>query len=94
MTIYSQNEDMVQAMVSELKAKLSAYLAKVRQGETVLVCERKTPIARIVPYEGEPEDLLIERASLPGSELIDVPSVRLLKPLDPIRLLRDDRDSR
>ncbi len=85
---------MARATVSELKAKLSAYLAKVREGETVVVCERKTPIARIVPYEGEPENLLIERASLPGSELIDVPSVRLLKPLDPSSLLRDDRDSR
>ena len=77
---------MARATVSELKAKLSAYLAKVREGETVVVCERKTPIARIVPYEGEPENLLIERASLPGSELIDVPSVRLLKPLDPEQL--------
>ena len=84
----------MRAMVSELKAKLSAYLARVREGETVVVYKRKNPIARIVPCEGQPEDPLLERASLSGRELIDVPPVRLLKLLDPSRLLRDDRDSR
>ncbi|MBI2838543.1 MAG: type II toxin-antitoxin system prevent-host-death family antitoxin [Acidobacteria bacterium] len=37
------------AAVAELKASLSHYLAKVRAGEEVLVTDRGTPIARIVP---------------------------------------------
>ena len=40
------------AKVSELKAKLSGYLAKVRRGATVTVCDRQTPIAQLVPVAG------------------------------------------
>lgn len=39
---------MRRAKVSELKARLSSYLADVRGGESVLVCDRNTPIARLV----------------------------------------------
>ena len=37
------------ANVSSLKARLSAYLQAVRDGEEVLVCDRNKPVARIVP---------------------------------------------
>lgn len=37
------------AQVSELKAGLSAYLAQVKRGEEVLVTERGTAIAKLVP---------------------------------------------
>ncbi len=42
--------------VAELKARLSEYLRAVRRGHPVTVCERDTPIARLVPYQpgGEP----------------------------------------
>ena len=39
------------AQVSELKAGLSAYLARVKRGEEIVVTERGQPIARIVPLE-------------------------------------------
>jgi prevent-host-death family protein len=35
--------------VAELKSRLSAYLNEVRTGEEILVRDRQTPIARIVP---------------------------------------------
>jgi prevent-host-death family protein len=35
--------------ISRLKARLSAYLQAVRDGEEVLVCDRNKPVARIVP---------------------------------------------
>jgi prevent-host-death family protein len=35
--------------IRELKASLSRYLGKVKEGETVVVTERGKPIARIVP---------------------------------------------
>jgi antitoxin (DNA-binding transcriptional repressor) of toxin-antitoxin stability system len=38
---------MEKATISELKNRLSAYLQKVRAGETVLVLDRDRPIARI-----------------------------------------------
>lgn len=35
--------------IRDLKAKLSAHIQLVRDGEEVLVCERNKPVARIVP---------------------------------------------
>jgi prevent-host-death family protein len=35
--------------ISELKAKLSAHIQLVKDGEEVLVCDRNKPVARIVP---------------------------------------------
>lgn len=40
---------MAVAGIADLKARLSEYLAKVRAGEEVLVTDRGTPIARIMP---------------------------------------------
>jgi prevent-host-death family protein len=37
------------AAISELKAKLSEYIARVKRGEEVLVTERGRPVARLVP---------------------------------------------
>jgi prevent-host-death family protein len=39
------------AQVSQLKARLSEYLRAVRQGGEVVVMDRRTPVARIVPCE-------------------------------------------
>lgn len=41
------------ASISELKARLSAYLDAVREGEELLVTDRGRPIARIGPVPGE-----------------------------------------
>jgi prevent-host-death family protein len=35
--------------ISDLKARLSAHIQFVRDGEEVLVCDRNKPVARIVP---------------------------------------------
>ena len=35
--------------IAELKARLSEYLRAVRRGETILVLDRDTPVAEIVP---------------------------------------------
>jgi antitoxin (DNA-binding transcriptional repressor) of toxin-antitoxin stability system len=43
------NGVMKSAMISELRDSLSKYLARVRKGETVIVYDRDTPIARIEP---------------------------------------------
>ena len=48
------------AKVSELKASLSKYLARVKAGEEVVVTERGKPIAKLVPLPFE-EDSPVER---------------------------------
>jgi prevent-host-death family protein len=45
--------------VSVLKAKLSEYLRSVRQGQAVLVCDRDTPVARLVPYRSAGQTLSV-----------------------------------
>ncbi len=37
------------AKISELKAKLSAHIEYVKRGEEVLILDRNTPVARLVP---------------------------------------------
>jgi prevent-host-death family protein len=39
--------------IAELKARLSAHIQHVREGEEVLVCERNRPVARIIPCREE-----------------------------------------
>ena len=43
---------MRQAKVSDLKNQLSRYLDYVRHGETVLVLDRKIPVAELKPITG------------------------------------------
>ena len=44
---------MVRTSISELKARLSAFLDIVRQGGDILITDRGRPIARLVPVEGD-----------------------------------------
>ena len=58
MTIYSHLMVMARSKpksvrIADLKARLSAYLRRVRSGETITVLDRDTPIARLVPLAGE-----------------------------------------
>jgi prevent-host-death family protein len=85
---------MKRVKVSELKAKLSGYLAAVRAGETVVVCDRNTPIAQLVPLEKEADDFVIEEPILPRSALQHLPVPRVRRKVDVVAMLRQDRDQR
>lgn len=79
--------------MSELKARLSAYLAAVRGGETVIVCDRSTPIAQLVPYD-DVQSFRVEEPRHARYDLHDLPRVRLRRRVDVVRLLRESRDQR
>ena len=85
---------MKSAKISELKARLSEYLACVRRGETVVVCDRNTPIARLVPYDDRSAELRIEGPTLPRRELKKIRGVRPRVAVDVVGLLRESRDQR
>lgn len=59
---------MKSATISELKNRLSAYLAMVRAGEPVLVLDRDIPVAIIqkvaASADSDPRALKLERAGL------------------------------
>ncbi|MGH6717718.1 MAG: type II toxin-antitoxin system Phd/YefM family antitoxin [Alphaproteobacteria bacterium] len=85
---------MKETNVSGLKARLSEYLAAVRNGETVVVHDRRTPIARLVPVGENPEELNIIEPSRPIAALAKIKAPRLRRRIDVVRLLRESRDQR
>jgi prevent-host-death family protein len=76
--------------IAELKARLSEYLRSVRNGRTLTVLDRDTPIARIVPYA--PQPLEIRKATRRLRDL-KLPS-KLAKRTDSVAILVDDRRRR
>ncbi len=54
--------------ISDLKARLSAHIQLVKDGEEVLVCDRHKPVARIVPCRltdhSDQERRLVARGAL------------------------------
>ena len=52
--IATQNETMISSNINEIKTHFSSFLAKVSNGETVLVCKRNVPIAEIKPIAALP----------------------------------------
>lgn len=67
--------------IAELKAHLSGYLRTVKKGETLLVMERDTPVARLVPA-ADPRGGLVTRP--PTRDLASVK--RMLQRLRPLEL--------
>ena len=67
--------------IADLKARLSAHIQYVRDGEEVLVCDRNQPVARIVPCRledhADQEKQLIARGVL-------TPPLRKRRPSDPL----------
>ncbi|MGH7233711.1 MAG: type II toxin-antitoxin system Phd/YefM family antitoxin [Nitrospiraceae bacterium] len=57
---------MSKVRIADLKSHLSEYLRKVRNGRSLTVLDRDTPIARIVPYEENGASLKV-RVPVPGS---------------------------
>jgi prevent-host-death family protein len=85
---------MERVRIADLKAHLSQYLVRVRHGDTVVVCDRNTPIARLVPYTEADDALVVREPAASAADLGSVAGVKLRRAVDPVRLLRDSRDQR
>lgn len=60
--------------IGDLKNNLSAHLRRVRQGEEILICDRETPIAKIVPLT-QMEDYTEEERLLAAEGKLRLPRV-------------------
>jgi prevent-host-death family protein len=86
---------MKEVKIAELKAHLSAHLAEVRKGETIIVCDRSTPIARLTPIKQmQDDDLVLEEAIDSPSEARRIKPLKLLKDVDVDRILAEMRADR
>ncbi len=65
--------------VSSLKAHLSENLKRVAGGETVVVTDRRVPVARIVPYEVD--------------DLVEAPAAGPFRPVRPNLVTYPEVDS-
>jgi antitoxin (DNA-binding transcriptional repressor) of toxin-antitoxin stability system len=76
---------MEKATISDLKNQLSAYLAKVRAGASVLILDRDQPVARLERVEPgrQGDDRLgrLERAGIVRRGTGAVPAVLLRRPV-------------
>ena len=65
--------------IGELKNQLSSYLHLVRQGEEVVVRDRNTPVARILPYTPDPtgNDYAAEEAWLVAQGKLTLPKEQM-----------------
>lgn len=80
--------------IADLKDRLSEHLRAVRRGETLTVLDRETPIARIIPYEGNAAALVVRKASMPWDEARRTRPPRLGVRVDSLALLLADRERR
>jgi len=76
--------------IAALKARLSEHLRSVRNGGTLTVLDRDTPIARVVPYAAQP--LEVRKATRRLRDM--TPPPRPSKRTDTVALLVEDRRQR
>lgn len=76
--------------IAALKARLSEYLRTVRNGGTLTVLDRDTPIARIVPYAAPPLEVRSAKRRLRDLKLPPKPAKRT----DSLAILVEDRRKR
>lgn len=73
MTISDYLMTMRSVNIAELKAKLSEYLRHVRAGHPLIVLDRNTPVARLVPIDVEGGSVHVRRPMRKHPSLQSVP---------------------
>ena len=76
--------------IADLKARLSEHLRAVRNGGSLTVLDRDTPIARIVPYAAPPLEVRKAKRRLRDLKLPPKPAKRT----DSLAILVEDRRKR
>lgn len=88
--------------IAEFKSRFSKYLRAAQGGQEIVVKDRETPIARVVPYRPSPQRL---ESRMPTRSLKDIdklfeefharhPRRVNLKPADVDEALREERRER
>jgi prevent-host-death family protein len=81
---------MSEVRIADLKARLSEHLRSVRNGSSLTVLDRDTPVARIVPYASPPLEIRKATRRLRDLKLPPKPSKRT----DSVTVLLEDRRRR
>jgi prevent-host-death family protein len=94
MTTSGHNEAMKTVRIAELKARLSEYLRAVRRGETIVVLDRETRVAEIVPVRAATA-LRIRKpaAGAPAPNRVPLPKKPSTSTIDVVQVLLETRQS-
>jgi prevent-host-death family protein len=86
---------MLATNIASFKSHLGKFLRRVRQGEEVIVLDRKTPVARLVPYEEKLQHKVAVRKPVdsPG-EIGKLSFPPANKGVDTLSVLLEDRGAR
>jgi len=76
--------------IADLKARLSEHLRAVRNGATLTVLDRHTPVARIVPFAAQPLEIRKAQRRVRDLKLPPKPGRRT----DSVAVLLEDRRRR
>ena len=76
--------------IADLKARLSEHLRSVRNGGTLTVLDRDTPVARIIPFAAQPLEIRKAQRRLRDLKL----PPKLAKRTDSVAILLEDRRRR
>lgn len=81
--------------IAELKSRLSEYVRRVRRGQTIVVLDRDTPVARLEPVGADLSRLVVREPAAGAPRLRDI---RFPPPLktkrDILTLLAEERGER
>ena len=75
--------------IGDLKTHLSRELRLVRRGESIVVKDRDTAIATIIPFQAEKRLNLI-----PPKETLELPEINAILEIDSLAFLLKDRSAR
>jgi antitoxin (DNA-binding transcriptional repressor) of toxin-antitoxin stability system len=80
--------------IAKFKTELGTYLGFVRKGEEIIILDRKTPLARVIPFhEKHKHELIVSEALDDPLNLFKLKSRLLSKEShDSLRFLKDERD--
>lgn len=85
---------MIAVNIALLKAKLSFYLGQVKQGNEILVMDRDTPVARMIPSSGRARGLVLIKAKKSPAGLKAMKFRPVKRRTNSAEMLREERDRR
>ncbi len=95
MSIYDYPIVMIWVNIADLKARLSFYLSRVKEGDELIVMDRKTSVAKVEPFRGGNgfEAVLIPAVKTPA-RIRNLKIKPVKQRIDVTNLLREERGRR
>ncbi len=89
------NKGVQSANISTIKAKLTSFLRLVKKGKEVIILDRQTPIAKLIPWnEKTRSGMGVQPPKISFSKFLEIKPSPLSSQVDSLSLLMEDRSKR